>query len=197
MRIRYAKINGNDSTNCVSGVNVSVWTQGCPHKCKGCFNPETWSETGGLEDDIDTIIDKVIKLANANGVKRGLSVLGGEPLSEKNFYFTFKLIKRFKEVYPDRLVYIWTGYTVNELGEKAQAEGGRVQQYLLLGIHSNIQDRPYALFGELLDYIDYIIDGPFEEKQKDLSLKLRGSANQHIYQFDKKNKVFILKDDDV
>ena len=149
--MRFSKIKDNDIAN-GEGIVMSLWTQGCPHHCKGCFNMETWDFAGGKEfkeEDKEYILQNIDK----NNIKRNLSILGGEPLCEQNIQGVINLCKEFKERYPDKIIYVWTGYVLEEFDE--------------------IQNR-------LLNYIDVLVDGKFEIENKDLSLKLRGSTNQRI-----------------
>lgn len=149
--MRYSKIKNNDIVN-GEGIMMSLWTQGCPHHCKGCFNAETWAFNGGMEftkENEDYILNNI----NASNVSRDLSILGGEPLCEQNVEGVISLCKKFKEVYPEKKIYIWTGYTVEEFNETQK---------------------------EVLKYIDVLIDGQFKIDLKNLSLKLRGSSNQRV-----------------
>ncbi|SCH89834.1 MULTISPECIES: anaerobic ribonucleoside-triphosphate reductase activating protein [unclassified Romboutsia] len=149
--MRFSKIKDNDIANGL-GVTMSFWTQGCPHHCKGCFNKETWDFNGGKEftqKDLKYIIDNIDK----NNIKRNLSILGGEPLCSQNIKGVISLCKEFKKVYPEKMIYLWTGYTIENLNE--------VQK-------------------EVLNYIDVLVDGKFEEEQKNLSIMLRGSSNQRV-----------------
>ena len=149
--MRFSKIKNNDIAN-GEGIVMSLWTQGCPHHCKGCFNIETWDFNGGREfttDDKRYIFDNI----NAYNVSRDLSILGGEPLCPQNVEGVIRLCRDFKGVYPDKKIYIWTGYVLEEFNDKQK---------------------------EILDYIDVLIDGKFEIENKDLTLKLRGSRNQRV-----------------
>ena len=160
--MRFSKIKNNDIVNGI-GITLSVWTQGCPHRCKGCFNKETWTFNEGNEftnDDLNYIISNI----DSFNVKRNLSILGGEPLCPENVEGVINLCREFKKVYPDKLIYLWTGYTIEEFNK---------------------------LQKQVLEYVDFIIDGKFEEAKKNLNLHLRGSSNQRI--FDIKNNEFIGK----
>ena len=77
--MRYAGLIKNDIVDCDDGICVSLWLQGCPHRCKGCHNPETWDFNGGTEIPIEELIKEIIKSINENGVERNFSVLGVEP----------------------------------------------------------------------------------------------------------------------
>ena len=160
--MRFSKIKDNDIVNGI-GITLSVWTQGRPHHCKGCFNKETWTFNEGNEftnDDLNYIISNI----DSFNVKRNLSILGGEPLCPENVEGVINLCREFKKVYPDKLIYLWTGYTIEEFNK---------------------------LQKQVLEYVDFIIDGKFEEAKKNLNLHLRGSSNQRI--FDIKNNEFIGK----
>lgn len=147
--IRIADINKNDVIN-GQGICVSVWTQGCPHRCKGCHNPESWSFSGGYEVDENEIIEKILQYLVENGVQRNLSILGGEPLCPENIDFTIALLAQAKEKYPMIKTFVWTGYRMEEFSK------------------------------ETLENIDVLIDGPFILEERDITLKLRGSKNQRI-----------------
>ena len=158
--MRFSKIKNNDIVNGI-GITLSVWTQGCPHHCKGCFNKETWTFNEGNEftnDDLNYIISNI----DSFNVKRNLSILGGEPLCPENVEGVINLCREFKKVYPDKLIYLWTGYTIEEFNQKQK---------------------------QIVEYVDFIIDGKFEEAKKNLNLHLRGSSNQRI--LDVKNNKFI------
>lgn len=152
---RYNAIIDNDVVN-GQGVCVSFFVQGCPHCCEGCFNPETWDFNGG-QPYSEEIKWEIIKLISANGIQRNFSVLGGEPLAPQNLNMVSSLINAVRHAYPHIKIFLWTGYTKEEL---------------------DLTDERISL---ILDKTDILIDGPFVETQKDLNLKLRGSTNQRIW----------------
>lgn len=137
------------------GVCVSVWLQGCPFHCEGCHNPSTWDVEGGKEIDEETFIDEILEAIRANGIQRNLSILGGEPLAKWNRDFTNRLAFLAKKRYPNIKVFVWTGYLLEEI-------------------------KPHVN-----SLIDVIIDGRFILKQRDITLKLRGSKNQNIWRRNK------------
>ena len=139
------------------GVNVSFFTQGCHFHCMGCHNPQTWDFQGGKEFTSDTL-EELLKALSANGVQRNLSIMGGEPLCTENVFLVNMIILEVKKVFPDIKIYIWTGYTYEELLERL--------------------DEPKI--GVILDNIDYLIDGRFEIGERDISLPMRGSRNQRV-----------------
>lgn len=139
------------------GVNVSFFTQGCHFHCMGCHNPQTWDFQGGKEFTSNTL-EELLKALSANGVQRNLSIMGGEPLCTENIFLVNMIILEVKKVFPDIKIYIWTGYTYEELLERL--------------------DEPKI--GAILDNIDYLIDGRFEIGERDISLPMRGSRNQRV-----------------
>ena len=159
--MKYAGIIKNDIAN-GPGIRVSFFTQGCPHHCKGCFNPETWDPEGGKEFTPDTL-EEIKTALVANDIKRNLSILGGEPLCPDNLFLTELLIREIKQTYPDITIYLWTGYKYSELNQSTN----KSIQYIL-------------------STIDTLIDGPFIEEQRDITLPLRGSRNQQIIDLKKK-----------
>ena len=152
---RYSAIIPNDVVN-GRGVCVSFFVQGCPHRCHGCFNEETWDFTGGIPYTPE-VKWEIIKAISANNITRNFSVLGGEPLAPQNIDMTWEVIDAVRHAYPHIEITLWTGYTYEELATR--------QNENLLNI---------------LNTIDVLVDGPFVEEEKDLSLRLRGSRNQHI-----------------
>lgn len=155
--MRYAGMVKNDIA-AGEGVNVSFFTQGCPFKCKGCHNPQTWDFSGGKEFSPATLTE-LLDALSANGVKRNLSIMGGEPLCEENIFLVSLIILSVKEQFPDIKIYVWTGYTYEDLQIRSQLE---------------------PKIKTILDNIDYLIDGPFILEERDITLAMRGSRNQRI-----------------
>jgi len=152
---RYAGLIPNDFTNGI-GTCVSFWTQGCPHKCPGCHNPETWDYDGGESLPVD-IRGQIIKAIAANGITRNFSVLGGEPLCPQNIEEVDNIITSVRIAYPHIKIFLWTGYTLEELLE-----------------NNNIY------LTSILSKIDVLIDGKYIQEERDITLELRGSKNQRI-----------------
>lgn len=155
--MHYCKIKTDDIAN-GPGVRVSLYVSGCPHRCKGCFNPETWDYNAGkpfTEKEIQKIIDSL-----KPEYISGLSLLGGEPLAEQNRKEVALLVQRVKELFPDKTIWCWTGFLYEDLLSK------------------RIEDENLSY---LLDTLNVLIDGPFIESQKDLSLRYCGSKNQKVY----------------
>ena len=153
LNVKFAAINKNDFIN-GEGVCVSLWVQGCPHHCKGCHNPEQWDFNGGNEIDIDILINEILLAIEANGIQRNFSILGGEPMAQRNISNTLYILEQIKKHFPNIKIYVWTGYTIEEL----------------LSLYNK----------EILQNIDVLIDGRFILEERDITLKLRGSKNQRI-----------------
>lgn len=165
--MRYNKIRKMDISN-GPGVRVSIFMQGCHFHCKECFNPETWDFEGGKEYTDETI-NRVLELCS-NDYIVGLSILGGDPMHPKNIDGTTKLAKAFKEKFPNKNLWVWTGF-----------------------LFENIKNN------EVFNYIDTLIDGQFKVELFDPRLKWKGSSNQRVIDVKeslKKNKVILMKDEE-
>lgn len=162
--MHYNKIRKMDISN-GPGVRVSIFLQGCSFNCKNCFNPETHDFNKGKEFTYDTI-NKLLELSDKEYIN-GLSILGGEPLHEFNILGTIKLAKAFKEKFPDKTIWVWTGFLFENVINK-----------------------------DIFKYIDVLVDGRFEEEHKDIRLKYCGSTNQRVIDIQqslKKNKVILYE----
>ena len=159
--MRYSGLILNDMA-AAPGLCVTFFTQGCPHHCPNCHNPGSWSFDGGMEFTMDTL-DTIIKGLTAQGIKRNLCIMGGEPLCLDNAFLTHLVISEAKKAVPNLKVYVWTGYTIEQL---------KILQY------------PKVL--EVLELADYLIDGPYIDSLRDITLPMRGSSNQRIIDLAKK-----------
>ena len=111
--MRYAGLITNDLT-AAPGISVSFFTQGCPHKCKGCHNPETWDFEGGKEFT-PQVLDSIVEALTANNITRSFCVMGGEPLCDENLFLTNLVISHIREKVPGVKIYVWTGYYYEDL----------------------------------------------------------------------------------
>jgi anaerobic ribonucleoside-triphosphate reductase activating protein len=159
--MRYSGLILNDFA-AAPGVCVSLFVQGCPLRCPGCQNPETWSFDGGLEFDSKTL-DKIITGLTAQGIQRNFCVMGGEPMCRENLFLTCLVIKEVKEKVPDAKIYVWSGYTYEEL--------------------LNSDDPKVRI---ILDMSDVLVDGPYIQELRDITLPMRGSSNQRIIELKEK-----------
>ena len=153
--MRYAGINYNDMC-AAPGVSVTLFTQGCPHHCEGCHNPETWDFKGGEEFTPD-VLKKIVAGLTHNDIKRNFCIMGGEPLCDQNTLLTLMAIQYVKLRLPEVKIYLWTGYYYEDL------------------LKSNDPKVPL-----ILKEVDVLIDGPFVKSLRDITLKMRGSSNQNI-----------------
>ena len=156
--MKYAQIREMDVTN-GNGIGVALFTQGCPYHCKNCFNPETWDFNKGTDWTKETE-NRIMKLLKPEYITR-LTILGGEPLIERNIEPLTALLKRVKSVYPDKQVWLYTG------GDFEVLEG---------------------LYEEIFQYIDILIDGRYIDDLRDYKLKWRGSSNQRVIDVQKSLK---------
>lgn len=150
--MRYNKIRKMDISN-GEGVRVSLFVQGCEFHCKNCFNTEAWDFQGGKEFTIETL-NTLLDLCDKEYIK-GLSILGGEPMHPTNRETVVDIMRAFKFRFPNKDIWMWTGYTLEELLEQ------------------NDED-----VKSMLIYLDYLIDGQFIDEKKNLKLKWAGSDNQ-------------------
>lgn len=164
--MRYNRIRKMDISN-GPGIRVSIFMQGCAFHCEGCFNPETWDFKGG-EEFTDETIETVLNLCKPDYIK-GLSILGGEPMHHFNIGATTRLCKAFKERYPEKNIWVWSGFLFEE----------------------------YLKDKEVLNYVDVLVDGQFEIANADPTLHFRGSSNQRLIDVPKslkKGKVVLYEE---
>lgn len=135
------------------GTRATLFVSGCEHQCKGCYNQSTWSPSNGYFFT-QAMEDKIINDLNDPRIRRrGLSLSGGDPLYPANLESILKLVKRVKRECPGKNIWLWTGYSIEQLSSQQKA---------------------------IVQYIDHLVDGKFEQQQVDPGLKFRGSNNQRI-----------------
>ena len=166
--MKYATIKKHDIAN-GSGVRVSIFVSGCNHHCKGCFNEEAWDFNYG-KCFTDETIDEIIEALKPDYIN-GLSLLGGEPFELINQQGILPLIKKVKEIYPNKTIWAYSGFTYEELLKMK-----------------------YEETKEILNLIDVLVDGKFDIDLKDPFLYFRGSSNQRIIDMNetRKNKKIVL-----
>ncbi len=140
------------------GVRVSIFMQGCTFNCKECFNPDTHDFNGGKEFTENTI-NRILELGENENIQ-GLSILGGEPMHPKNIEGTTKLAKAFKEKFPNKTVWSWTGFSFDQ----------------------DLKDK------EVSKYIDVLVDGQYVDELRNPKLKYCGSSNQRVIDVQKSLK---------
>lgn len=146
--MNYQKISHNDVSN-GSGVGMVLWVSGCTQHCFGCHNPETWDFNSGIPytPEIET---EIINSLKPDYISR-LTLSGGHPLEAENIKTVFDLCKKVKSIYPNKKIWLYTGYT-----------------------WENINGLP------ILKYVDVLVDGKFVQDLRDITLKWKGSSNQRV-----------------
>ena len=160
--MNYATIKPRDIAN-GPGVRVSLFVSGCMHHCPGCFNAEAWDFDYGKPFD-GTVIDELLTLLAPDYVK-GLSLLGGEPFEPQNQAALVEFLRKVREKYPNKTVWCYSGYTLEQL----QGESRARCEYT----------------DEMLSMIDVLVDGRFVMEKKNIRLRFRGSENQRLIDLNK------------
>lgn len=156
--MNYAEIKNCDIAN-GPGVRISLFVSGCTHHCPGCFNQVAWDFDYGQPFTQQTI-DQILEMLKPGYIK-GLTLLGGEPFEPENQGAIVELLRQIKEKYPEKSIWAFSGYLFD--------------RDILSGRLGN-----WEITKEYLSYLDVLVDGPFVEAKKNLSLRFRGSENQRI-----------------
>ncbi len=164
--MNYCEIKNCDIAN-GTGVRVSLFVSGCTNRCKGCFQPETWDFNYGQPFTEETE-NKILELLAPTYVD-GLTLLGGDPFEPENQRGLIGFLRRVKAAYPAKNIWCYTGFTYGTL--------------LTDGSHPRCE-----VTDEMLSLIDTLVDGPFVEDLKDISLAFRGSLNQRILDLNEMRK---------
>jgi len=173
--MRYASIRDLDLTN-GEGIGVSLFVQGCPFHCYNCFNPNTWDFDGGKEWTYE-IKQQFLSLVDRPYITR-VSILGGEPIANQNFYAVYELIEDIKEKFPSKVIWLYTGNK--------------------LSMRDFDQSLDLVITNRLYRMCDVIVDGPYIDEQRDVHLSFRGSKNQRLIDMKetiKQGKIITLLND--
>lgn len=160
--MKYAGLIRNDLA-AAPGVSVTFFTQGCPHRCKGCHNPETWDFNGGKEFT-PQVLKEIYEALGVNNIERNFCIMGGEPLCQENLFLTLLVLRQVKQRFPNVKIYLWTGYYYKDLINSTDSH-----------------------MKQILELVDVLIDGPYDQSLRDVTLKMRGSSNQSIINLKEKN----------
>ncbi len=156
----YGNIKKFDIAN-GEGIRTTLFVSGCRNRCKNCFNPETWAFDYGKR--FDEAAKETLWRALESPSVRGLTILGGEPMEPENQRDLLPLLREFKEKFPDKTLWIYTGNLYEELmGEMGESP------------------KALPITREILALTDILVDGRFIEEEKSLGLRFRGSENQRI-----------------
>ncbi|MGN0178740.1 MAG: anaerobic ribonucleoside-triphosphate reductase activating protein [Monoglobaceae bacterium] len=172
--MHYGEIKNCDIANGV-GVRVSLFVSGCTNHCKNCFQPQTWDFEYGkpFTGETENYILNLLKPSHISG----LTVLGGEPFEPSNQRVLYPFLKRVREAYPKKSIWMYSGFTYEEL----LTEGG----------YSNCE-----VTYEILKLADVLVDGRYDEELKNIGLRFRGSSNQRLIDLKetfKQNKIVLFE----
>lgn len=148
-KINYSEIKDIDIAN-GDGIRTTLFVSGCSLRCEGCFNPELWNLKSGRPFDQEAK-EHLFEAAGKDFID-GITLLGGDPLEPNNRATVTAIAKEFKELYPEKTIWLWTGR-----------------------LYEQVKDE------EIMDYVDVLIDGPFVQSQSSFLLNYRGSKNQRVY----------------
>ena len=162
--VRIDTLKLGDKKSCSSngdGVRIVVWFLGCDVRCDGCHNSHFWDfDNPKFPKFSESHLEIIEKEMNRFPLYSGLSILGGEPLSKNNVNDCLRLCEWYKENFPSKNIWIWSGHTYEYLLEQTGEYGDKIKK--------------------IFEYCDFLVDGPFIQSQRDISLKFRGSRNQRI-----------------
>ena len=164
--MRYAQIRSMDLSD-GEGVGIALFVQGCNFHCPSCFNQDTWDFNGGKEWTEKTK-ETFLKLADKPYIKR-FSFLGGECLANENLEGVYDVIKDVKELFPDKKIWMYTGYTWESIFNPIVTDNLDLER-----------DRLIELRKMIVKMTDILIDGQYIHEQRDMNLKFRGSKNQRV-----------------
>ena len=175
--MRYTDIYKTDTTNGV-GVRVVLWVSGCSHHCYSCHNPQTWSPDNGMPYTEET--EKEIFASISKSFIDGITLSGGDPLFDGNLETIYDLVKKIKANFPTKTIWIYSGFTWEEL--HAEYSNPQIAQRM-------------NLRKEIVELCDVFVDGKFELENKNIRLKYCGSENQkviNVQQTLKENKIILF-----
>lgn len=153
----------NDMLN-GDGLRSVLWVSGCEAKCRSCFNPETWSFESG-EEFTTEIREQFINSAKPDYIS-GITIVGGEPLHKKNIGEVYNIVSEFKRRFPNKTVWLYTGFTWNEIFEELANENPTVDEVQRANL--------------VLNFVDVLVEGRYVDSLRDENLKWRGSSNQRV-----------------
>lgn len=185
--MRYAQIRSLDISN-GENIGVALFTQGCPIHCYNCFNKEAWDFNGGKEWT-EGVKDQFLKLIDRPYIKR-VSILGGEPLAEENLSDIALLVDEITTNFPEKTIWLYTGYRVKLFDENIiDTDTNKVCHWFTVEDFDNDKEfRSNYIRQFILNHIDVIVDGPYVDAERDVTLKWRGSKNQRVIDVKKSRK---------
>lgn len=185
--MNYLQITHEDVCN-GEGLRVVLWLSGCSHHCYNCQNPQTWNPDNGIPFD-ESAKQEIFNELSKDYIS-GITFSGGDPLYEYNLDEVLKLVKQIRNSYPDKTIWLYTGFEWNSLMSKiCQPTFPDKDFERIIEIHKKRK--------EIISNVDVLVDGEYIDEQKDLSLKFRGSKNQRVIDVKKslaQNKVVLYCD---
>lgn len=175
--MNYIKISKYDTSNGI-GIGVVLWVSGCRCHCYNCHNPSTWDFNVGQPFTEETM-QELLNSLNKSYISR-LTLSGGHPLEPQNLDTVYNIVKTVKEKFPNKSIWLYTGYTWEEILEKDKS-------YEDLGINGI---SPL----DVIKYCDVLVDGKYEDDKRDITLAWRGSSNQRVINIQeslKQNKIIL------
>lgn len=185
VRMNYHNITHDDMNN-GDGLRVVLWLSGCSHKCKNCQNPQTWNPDSGILFDEDAKNEIFAELSK--DYISGITFSGGDPLYENNIKEVLKLTKEIKTKFPQKTIWLYTGYTFEYLLFLYEES----KKFLIPNWKENAINR-----WNIITLCDVLIDGEYIDEQRDVTLKWRGSKNQRVINIPetlKQNEVILYCD---
>ena len=158
--MNYATIKKCDIAN-GEGVRVSLFVSGCTHRCKNCFNAVAWDFSYG--EPFTAATEEEIFAELKKSYVNGLSLLGGEPFEPQNQRALLPFVRKVREKFPKKTIWCYTGFVFDE-------KTGLLRE----------KNKNTECTAELIRHMDVLVDGPFVEELKDISLVFRGSSNQRV-----------------
>lgn len=149
------------------GIGTSLFVQGCDLRCSGCFNPDSWSFDDGKEWD-ELVELKFFDVIARQYIKR-VTFLGGEPLAQQNADKVLYLMKRIREYFPNKTIWLYTGYTFSSIMNPVVTDNLDLERDIWLKQRK-----------EIVECCDVVVDGRYVEELRDITLPFRGSTNQRI-----------------
>ena len=163
--MNYHKIEKTSIAN-GEGIRVVLWVSGCSLHCKGCHNPETWDIYSGKPFD-DNAKQELFEALDKSYIQ-GITFSGGHPFEPENVYDVYMLIKEIKAKFPNKDIWLYTGYTLS------------YGNFVILSKGIDPESNHWNWMHETLRLCDVVVDGPYIEEQRDITLKFRGSRNQRL-----------------
>ena len=168
VHINYHNITHDDMNN-GDGLRVVLWLSGCSHHCYNCQNPQTWNPDSGIPFD-ESAKQEIFNELSKDYIS-GITFSGGDPLYENNLDEVLKLVKEIRISFPDKTIWLYTGYDFDLLNSK-------YNEYKYTPFAANADEWLTRL--EIISNVDVLVDGKYIDEQKDITLKWRGSKNQRV-----------------